>query len=216
MTRSWRAGSRTSPGWWHTAAPRGPRQPAAGHRSVGPCQLGQHRFGARAAAQGHRAVGDSPINELMLAWYDHFLKGAEQRTWRGTPRVDYFLMGANTWKTAPSWPLPQNTLDRLLPVRRRRARRPRRGTHRGSRRPRNRPTSTPTTPPTRRRAWAATPAAAHSPVRRGPTTRRRSSSAPTCWCTAATPLTARHRGHRTGDGHLWARRRPSTPISPRS
>jgi putative CocE/NonD family hydrolase len=52
------------------------------------------------------AVGDSPINDLMLAWYDHFLKG-ENNDVAGKPRVDYFVMGANTWKSATSWPLPQ-------------------------------------------------------------------------------------------------------------
>jgi putative CocE/NonD family hydrolase len=51
------------------------------------------------------AVGDSPINTLMLDWYDHFLKGKDNGV-AGTPRVDYFLMGADVWKTAPSWPLP--------------------------------------------------------------------------------------------------------------
>jgi putative CocE/NonD family hydrolase len=42
----------------------------------------------------------------MLDWYDHFLKGKDNGV-AGTPRVDYFLMGANVWKTATSWPLPQ-------------------------------------------------------------------------------------------------------------
>jgi putative CocE/NonD family hydrolase len=51
-------------------------------------------------------VADSPINELMLAWYDHFLKGRNNGV-GGRPRVDYFLMGANRWKTAAAWPLPQ-------------------------------------------------------------------------------------------------------------
>ncbi|MFI7666951.1 CocE/NonD family hydrolase [Nocardia sp. NPDC049526] len=51
-------------------------------------------------------VGDSPINELMLAWFDHFLVGTNNGV-AGKPRVDYFLMGANRWKSAPSWPLPQ-------------------------------------------------------------------------------------------------------------
>ncbi|MFI6957478.1 CocE/NonD family hydrolase [Nocardia sp. NPDC050408] len=51
-------------------------------------------------------VGDSPINELMLAWFDHFLKGTDNGV-AGKPRVDYFLLGANRWKSAPSWPLPQ-------------------------------------------------------------------------------------------------------------
>ncbi|QIS13193.1 CocE/NonD family hydrolase [Nocardia arthritidis] len=51
-------------------------------------------------------VADSPINELMLAWYDHFLKGVDNGV-AGKPRVDYYVMGANKWKSAPSWPLPQ-------------------------------------------------------------------------------------------------------------
>jgi putative CocE/NonD family hydrolase len=55
-------------------------------------------------------VGDSPINDLMLDWFDHFLKGRNDGAAgdvAGKPRVDYFLMGANTWKTATAWPLPQ-------------------------------------------------------------------------------------------------------------
>ena len=50
------------------------------------------------------AVANSPVNELMLAWYDHFLKGADNGV-STDPRVDYFLMGANRWKTSPAWPL---------------------------------------------------------------------------------------------------------------
>lgn len=52
------------------------------------------------------AIGNSPINDLMLAWFDHFLKGVNNDV-AGKPRVDYFVMGANTWKSATSWPLPQ-------------------------------------------------------------------------------------------------------------
>jgi uncharacterized protein len=56
-------------------------------------------------------VGNSPINELMLAWFDHFLKGRDNDV-SGQPRVDYFLMGANKWKSAPRWPLPQTIWTR--------------------------------------------------------------------------------------------------------
>ncbi|AFM17700.1 putative hydrolase, CocE/NonD family [Mycolicibacterium chubuense NBB4] len=49
---------------------------------------------------------DSPINEMMLAWYDHFLKGVDNGMSTG-PRVDYFVMGANVWRSSTSWPLPQ-------------------------------------------------------------------------------------------------------------
>jgi uncharacterized protein len=51
-------------------------------------------------------VGNSPINELMLQWFDHFLKGADNGI-GGKPRVDYFVMGADTWREASGWPLPQ-------------------------------------------------------------------------------------------------------------
>ncbi len=50
------------------------------------------------------AVANSPINELMLNWYDHYLKGQSNGV-GGAPRVDYFLMGANRWKSATAWPL---------------------------------------------------------------------------------------------------------------
>jgi putative CocE/NonD family hydrolase len=42
---------------------------------------------------------------MMLAWYDHFLKGKDNGV-AGKPRVDYFLMGANRWKSSTGWPLP--------------------------------------------------------------------------------------------------------------
>ncbi|MBV8992341.1 MAG: CocE/NonD family hydrolase, partial [Pseudonocardiales bacterium] len=50
-------------------------------------------------------VGNSPVNELMLAWWDHFLKGVDNGVSSG-PTVNYFEMGANVWKTATAWPLP--------------------------------------------------------------------------------------------------------------
>lgn len=50
---------------------------------------------------------NSPVNELQLAWFDHFLKGVDNGAATESPRVDYFLMGANRWKNAPAWPLPQ-------------------------------------------------------------------------------------------------------------
>ena len=51
------------------------------------------------------AVADSPVNELSLAWFDHFLKG-EAGGVEGGPRVDYFVMGENRWHVAKAWPLP--------------------------------------------------------------------------------------------------------------
>jgi hypothetical protein len=58
----------------------------------------------RLAALGPAA--ESPVNELMLAWFDHFLKGEDNGVATG-PRVDYFEMGENRWHVAKDWPLPQ-------------------------------------------------------------------------------------------------------------
>ncbi len=49
-------------------------------------------------------VADSPVNELTLAWFDHFLKGQANGVEAG-PRVDYFVMGENRWHVAHEWPL---------------------------------------------------------------------------------------------------------------
>ncbi|MGH3723433.1 MAG: CocE/NonD family hydrolase [Mycobacterium sp.] len=55
---------------------------------------------------------NSPVNELQLAWFDHFLKGADNGVASGTPRIDYYVMGANRWKSASTWPLPQTDWTR--------------------------------------------------------------------------------------------------------
>ena len=123
------------------------------------------------------AVANSPINELMLNWYDHYLKGQSNGV-GGAPRVDYFLMGANRWKSATAWPLP-NTQWTTYYLSGAGGMSDRKGAlARRLRRPDNLRTSTPTTRPIRPRAWAGTPAAAPSPDRRGRTTRPSSSSGP--------------------------------------
>lgn len=50
-------------------------------------------------------VADSPVNQLTLTWFDHFLKGEANGVNAG-PRVDYFEMGENRWHTATDWPVP--------------------------------------------------------------------------------------------------------------
>jgi len=56
-------------------------------------------------------VANSPVNELMLAWFDHFLKGEDNGVSTG-PRVDYFEMGENKWHTAADWPIPGTQYDK--------------------------------------------------------------------------------------------------------
>jgi uncharacterized protein len=60
------------------------------------------------------AVAESPINQLILSWYDHFLKGRDNGVTNNRPQVNYFLMGANKWKSAAGWPLPETHWNRYF------------------------------------------------------------------------------------------------------
>lgn len=64
-------------------------------------------------------AANSPVNDLMLSWWDHYLKGVDNGV--GTsptggpgPRVDYFRMGDNTWHASSAWPLPGTVTTPLL------------------------------------------------------------------------------------------------------
>jgi putative CocE/NonD family hydrolase len=59
-------------------------------------QVGEVDFGPAAA---------NPIDELQLRWFDHWLKGKDNGV-DNEPAVRVFVMGANTWRTAESWPIP--------------------------------------------------------------------------------------------------------------
>lgn len=42
---------------------------------------------------------------ICLAWLEHYLKGVDNGIEK-TPRVEYYTMGSNEWKTADNWPVP--------------------------------------------------------------------------------------------------------------
>ena len=58
---------------------------------------------------GEAAVLD--FNGEMLRWYDHWLNGTDTGI-LAEPRVRYFLMGANEWRTANTWPPGDTTQQR--------------------------------------------------------------------------------------------------------
>ena len=66
-------------------------------------RLGELDFGASGAAAGAGVIAD--INVFL----DRHLKGRD----RELPSVRWFLMGANEWRTADSWP-PASTVERTL------------------------------------------------------------------------------------------------------
>ena len=58
---------------------------------------------------GNRELGDTRFDyySTYLDWFDYWLKGVENGI-TGMPKVQYFLMGANKWRSASKWPL-ENT-----------------------------------------------------------------------------------------------------------
>ncbi len=58
---------------------------------------------------GERNVGDARLNydEMVYGWFDYWLKGEKNDFLEKLPRVQYYLMGSNEWKTSETWP-PEN------------------------------------------------------------------------------------------------------------
>lgn len=55
---------------------------------------------------GELNVGDAtfPVWDLVFGFFDHYLKEEEDDFPDVTPRVQYYTMGRNEWRTASSWP----------------------------------------------------------------------------------------------------------------
>jgi uncharacterized protein len=73
----------------------------------------QHYFqnvkGARKLIFAGPAHLERPFHEYhdeIIRWYDHWLKGINNGI-MDEPPVRYWLMGANEWRTAADWPLPE-------------------------------------------------------------------------------------------------------------
>jgi uncharacterized protein len=61
------------------------------------------------AVVGSRPMGDTRFDywQAYLSWFDYWLKGdaAAGRTIESWPKVRYYLMGSNKWKSGETWPL---------------------------------------------------------------------------------------------------------------
>ncbi|HEY7800843.1 MAG TPA: CocE/NonD family hydrolase, partial [Hyphomonadaceae bacterium] len=64
---------------------------------------------------GDRSLGDATmdVNGEVWKFFDRFLKGDAQRFPSTTPKIRYFTMGENKWKTADQWPPKQAQETRL-------------------------------------------------------------------------------------------------------
>lgn len=69
------------------------------------CQMG--RVESEHTIVGERDMGDARFDYtgFILRWYDRWLKGIDNGIER-EPRVRVYNMGANAWRTYPSWPPP--------------------------------------------------------------------------------------------------------------
>ncbi|MEQ9463440.1 MAG: CocE/NonD family hydrolase [Haliea sp.] len=64
---------------------------------------------------GDRELGDARFDfwGTYLRWFDYTLKGIDNGI-AAMPRIQYFLPGANVWRTAEEWPLPGTQRTRLF------------------------------------------------------------------------------------------------------
>lgn len=46
------------------------------------------------------------LDLLNFAWLEHYLKGVDNGIEK-TPKVEYYTMGSNEWKSAENWPVPE-------------------------------------------------------------------------------------------------------------
>jgi uncharacterized protein len=55
---------------------------------------------------GERSMGDARLDydEIVYGFFDRFLKGDKQTRLDKLPRVTYFTMGTNKWKSSDTWP----------------------------------------------------------------------------------------------------------------
>jgi putative CocE/NonD family hydrolase len=66
------------------------------------------------AMVGDRSIGNPARDPLpiYLAWFDHWLKGQNGELLRNLPKVQSYALGANEWRSYPTWPPPAATAVR--------------------------------------------------------------------------------------------------------
>lgn len=67
---------------------------------------------------GDRDMGDTSfdVDGAIYSWFDRWLKGSTKAFPASTPRVRYYLMGANRWQSSEQWP-PKNVQPMRLYLR---------------------------------------------------------------------------------------------------
>lgn len=87
----------------HATGPEGQHQYAI----ISPTDHCRSEFVRAPLILGERDLGDptQAYYQIYLDWFDHWLKGVDNGV-LDRPRIQYYLMGLNEWRTADAWPIP--------------------------------------------------------------------------------------------------------------
>ncbi len=81
---------------------------------IAPTRHCSHSAATERTIVGERDLGDARKGyvDLYLDWYDYWLKGDDNGV-VGMPRVQYYLMGMNEWRSADTWPPAGTSFEKL-------------------------------------------------------------------------------------------------------
>ena len=96
-------------------AREGRRRPSSSGRSSRPSRTARYTRATADTVVGERSMGDARLDyeEIVYGFFDKFLKGDKQTRLDTLPKVTYFTMGTNEWKTSDSWP-PEGARERTF------------------------------------------------------------------------------------------------------
>jgi putative CocE/NonD family hydrolase len=81
---------------------------------IGPSTHCGYPYATENTVVGERELGDARLDffGLQLDWYDYWLKGIDNGV-TDMPKIQYYLMGKNEWRSADQWPLARTTYKKL-------------------------------------------------------------------------------------------------------
>ncbi len=81
---------------------------------IGPGTHCGYPYATEQTIVGERDLGDARLDfwGIQLKWYDHWLKGSDNGV-TDMPKIQYYLMGKNEWRSAGQWPLKQTSYKKL-------------------------------------------------------------------------------------------------------
>lgn len=81
---------------------------------IGPGTHCAYPYASEQTVVGERDLGDARLDflDIQLRWYDHWLKDVDNGI-TSMPKIQYYLMGKNEWRSSDQWPLAQTNYRKL-------------------------------------------------------------------------------------------------------